>query len=143
MSRLVFFAAAATIVMASAAQAQVLTVALKPMAAAPVEQQATSVLKGGVVCIKQGPLTASAMRRAFTAGDSDTRLREELTKAGVVVNASGSASVEVAGVAREAEELEVFLRQKLLEGRSIIGVYPPGEAIRREYEASRQRSSGG
>lgn len=52
-------------------------------------------------------------------------------------------AAEVARVAREAEELEVFLRQKLLEGRSIIGVYPPGEAIHREYEASRQRSSGG
>jgi len=100
MSRLSLISAAATIVVASAAQAQVQTVALKPMAAAPVELQATSVLKGGAICIKQGPLTASAMRRAFTTGESDARLREELTKAGVVVNASGSAAVEVAGVAR-------------------------------------------
>jgi hypothetical protein len=100
MSRLPLFAATATIAVASAAQAQVLSVALKPMAAAPLEQQATSVLKGGAICIKQGSLTASAMRRAFTTGDSDTLLREELTKAGVVVNTSGLASVEVAGVAR-------------------------------------------
>ena len=102
MSRLVFFAAAATatIAVASAAQAQVLTVALKPMAAAPVEQQATTVLKGGAICIKQALTTGSETRRAFTTGDSDTRLREELTKTGVVVSSSGSASVEVSGVAR-------------------------------------------
>lgn len=100
MSRLALFGAAATLAVASAAQAQVLTVALKPMAAAPLEQQATTVLKGGAICLKQGPTTGSATGRAFTTGDSDARLREELTKAGVVVNASGSASVEVAGIAR-------------------------------------------
>lgn len=100
MSRLAFLAAAVALAGASAPQAQVLTVALKPIAAAPLEQQATTVLKGGAICLKQGPTTGSATGRAFTTGDSDARLREEFTKAGVVVNASGSASVEVAGIAR-------------------------------------------
>lgn len=100
MSRLALFGTAATLAVASAAQAQVLTVALKPIAAAPLEQQATTVLKGGAICLKQGPTTGAATGRAFTTGDIDARLREEFTKAGVVVNASGSASVEVAGIAR-------------------------------------------
>ena len=39
----------------------------------------------------------------------------------------------------EQEELEVFIRQKLEEGRLLQDVYPPNETVRREYEASRKQ----
>lgn len=100
MNRAVLLGAAASLSMAAAAHAQLPTIALRPMTAAPAEQQATSVLKGGAICIKQGPLSASEMRRAVTSNDSDTRLRETLSGAGVMINNSGSAAVEVSGVAR-------------------------------------------
>lgn len=100
MSRALLLSAAATAAMAASAQAQVMTVDLAPLAAAPAEQQAASVLKGGAICIKQGPLTGAEMRRAFTTGQADIRLREELSKAGVMVSAPGAGAVGVAGTAR-------------------------------------------
>lgn len=100
MSRVALLSAAAGLALATSAQAQLLTIALRPMTAASADQQATSLLKGGAICIKQGPLSASEMRRALTSNDSDTRLREALSGAGVMINTSGSAAVEVSGVAR-------------------------------------------
>lgn len=100
MSRIVLLSAGAGLAMAASAQAQLLTVALRPLTAAPAEQQATSVLKGGAICVKQGPLSTSEMRRAVTSNDSDRRLQETLSAAGVMINSSGSAAVEVSGVAR-------------------------------------------
>ncbi|PVM90308.1 hypothetical protein [Caulobacter endophyticus] len=99
MSRLVLFAAA-VMALAAPAHAQVLTVDLKPLAAAPAERQATAVLKGGAICAKQGPLTGAEIGRAFTTGQADASLREELSKAGVMVNGAGFAAVGVAGAAR-------------------------------------------
>ncbi|MDG2528159.1 hypothetical protein [Caulobacter endophyticus] len=100
MSRAVLLGTAAALVTATAAKAQLLTIALAPMSAAPAEQQAAAVLKGGAICIKQGLLSASEMRRAVTSNDSDARLRETLSGAGVMINGSGTAPVEVSGVAR-------------------------------------------
>lgn len=103
MSRHVLFAATAVMALAASAHAQVPTVDLAPLAAAPAEQQAASALKGGAICIRQGPLTGAEMRRAFTTGQADARLREALSKAGVMVNGAGLAAVGVAGVARISE----------------------------------------
>jgi hypothetical protein len=100
MSRIALLSAAAGLALATSAQAQLLTIALRPMTAAPADQQVASVLKGGAICVKQGPLSASEMRRAVASNDSDTRLREALSGAGVMINTSGSAAVEVSGVAR-------------------------------------------
>jgi len=75
-------------------------VALRPMVAAPAEQQAVSQLKGGAICLKQGLTTASEMRHAIEGGGFDARLREELTRAGVSLDAAGAAAVAVSGVAR-------------------------------------------
>ncbi|MGH2457333.1 MAG: ribonuclease activity regulator RraA [Chloroflexota bacterium] len=49
-------------------------------------------------------------------------------------------AAEVVKATIEQEELEVFIRQKLEEGRLLQDVYPPTEQVRREYEASRQRA---
>jgi regulator of RNase E activity RraA len=43
-------------------------------------------------------------------------------------------AAEVAKAALEQEELEVFIREKLAEGRILQDVYPPNDAVRREYE---------
>lgn len=100
MNRAVLLGTACALVTATSAEAQLLTAALRPMAAAPADQQAAAVLKGGAICVKQGPLSASEMTRALTSNDSQARLRETLSGAGVVINTSGSAPVEVSGVAR-------------------------------------------
>lgn len=103
MSRALLLITVAAAALSASVQAQVLTVDLRPLAAAPAEQQAASVLKGGAICIRQGPLTGAEMRRAFTTGQADARLREALSKAGVMVNGAGLAAVGVAGVARISE----------------------------------------
>jgi hypothetical protein len=95
--RLAFVLAVA---LTSASPALAGPVALRPMTAAPAEQQAVSQLKGGAICLKQGPTTASEMRHAIEGGGFDARLREELSKAGVALDGAGSAAVAVAGVAR-------------------------------------------
>ncbi len=46
---------------------------------------------------------------------------------------------EVAKATIEQEELEVFIRQKLEEGRLLQDVYPPNDRLRQEYVASRQK----
>ena len=48
---------------------------------------------------------------------------------------------EVVDAALAKQGLESFQRKLLLEGRSIYGVYPPNEEVRREYEASRDQES--
>lgn len=48
-------------------------------------------------------------------------------------------AADVARATIEQEELEVFIRQKLEEGRLLQDVYPPNDAVRREYEASRKK----
>jgi 5-oxopent-3-ene-1,2,5-tricarboxylate decarboxylase/2-hydroxyhepta-2,4-diene-1,7-dioate isomerase len=45
---------------------------------------------------------------------------------------------EVARVTVEQEELEVFIREKLEEGRLLQDVYPPNDAVRREYASRRK-----
>ena len=45
---------------------------------------------------------------------------------------------EVALAAREQEQLEAFVLRKIQGGASIIGVYPPDEQTRAEYEHGRQ-----
>lgn len=101
MSRPVLLATVlATSVLATSVHAQVLSVALKPLAAAPVEEQAATTVKGGAICIKQGPITGAEIRNAITSGEGDTRLREALTNAGILVGSPGAAAVEVAGAAR-------------------------------------------
>lgn len=45
---------------------------------------------------------------------------------------------EVARDAMEIDELELFVRNKVLEGRDLDGLYPPNEATRAEYEAYRK-----
>jgi 5-oxopent-3-ene-1,2,5-tricarboxylate decarboxylase/2-hydroxyhepta-2,4-diene-1,7-dioate isomerase len=40
---------------------------------------------------------------------------------------------ELARVCVEHEELEVWLRERLAHGDSIVGVYPPNDAVREEY----------
>jgi len=47
-------------------------------------------------------------------------------------------AAEVAREAIEQEELEVFIRAKLAEGRLLQDVYPPNDAVRRAYEANRR-----
>jgi regulator of RNase E activity RraA len=44
-------------------------------------------------------------------------------------------AVEVARAAREQDELETFVQQKIAGGSSIVGVYPPNEATRAEFGA--------
>jgi len=61
------------------------------------------------------------------AGDDD----------GVVVLPRAVAT-EVARAAREQDELEAFVQQKIAGGSSIVGVYPPNEATRAEFEAKRR-----
>ncbi len=46
---------------------------------------------------------------------------------------------QVARAAREQDELETFVQQKIAGGASIIGVYPPNDATRAEFEAWKQR----
>ncbi|HEY8838478.1 MAG TPA: ribonuclease activity regulator RraA, partial [Dehalococcoidia bacterium] len=45
-----------------------------------------------------------------------------------------SVAAEVARAAREQDELETFVQQKIARGSSIVGVYPPNEATRGEFE---------
>lgn len=47
-------------------------------------------------------------------------------------------AAEVVKATIEQEDLEVFIRQKLEEGRLLQDVYPPNENVRREYEAERK-----
>jgi regulator of RNase E activity RraA len=61
------------------------------------------------------------------AGDDD----------GVVVLPRAVAA-EVARAAREQDELETFVQRKIAGGASIVGVYPPNEATRAEFEAWRK-----
>jgi len=56
---------------------------------------------------------------------------------GVVVLPRAVAA-EVASAAREQDQLEAFVQRKIAAGSSIVGVYPPNDATRAEYEASRQ-----
>lgn len=49
---------------------------------------------------------------------------------------------EVARDSREQEDLEIYLKQQIAEGRSTIGVYPASEATIEAYKASRRRSEG-
>ncbi len=49
---------------------------------------------------------------------------------------------EVAHAAYEQERLEEFIQQKVASGASILGVYPPDEATKAEYEAWRQAQGG-
>ncbi len=46
---------------------------------------------------------------------------------------------EIADAALEQEEREVFLLEKVDQGASIVGVYPPSEETLREYESWKQR----
>lgn len=78
-------------------------IAVRPVVAAPPAQQAASQVKGGAICIKQGPITASEMRHAIQSGGLDARLREEMTKAGAALAPAGLAAAEVAGVARVSQ----------------------------------------
>lgn len=55
---------------------------------------------------------------------------------GVVVLPRAVAA-EVTRAAREQEELETFVQRKIAAGASIIGVYPPNDITRAEFEASR------
>ena len=48
-------------------------------------------------------------------------------------------AAEVAQKAAAREELEVFIKQKIDGGASLIGNYPPGEETLREFEAQRKR----
>jgi regulator of RNase E activity RraA len=57
---------------------------------------------------------------------------------GVVVIPAAVAE-EVAHAALEQEELEAFVLTRIEAGASIIGVYPPDEKTRAEFEASRQK----
>lgn len=57
---------------------------------------------------------------------------------GVCVLPPGIAG-EVARLTLDQEEIEVFIREKLAEGRLLQDVYPPNDAVRREYEAQRAR----
>jgi regulator of RNase E activity RraA len=57
---------------------------------------------------------------------------------GVVVIPAAVAE-EVAHAALEQEEMEAFVLKKIEAGASILGVYPPDEKTRAEYEASRKR----
>jgi regulator of RNase E activity RraA len=59
---------------------------------------------------------------------------------GVVVLPRAVAA-EVARAAREQEELETFVQGKIAAGSSIVGVYPPNEATRAEFEAWRTPST--
>jgi len=61
------------------------------------------------------------------AGDDD----------GVVVLPRARAA-ELAREAREQDELETFVQQKIAGGASIVGVYPPNEVTRAEFEAWRR-----
>src|SRR5206468_1854041 len=56
---------------------------------------------------------------------------------GVVVLPRAVAA-EVAADAAEQERLESFVEDKIAGGSSIVGVYPPNEATRAEYERSRR-----
>lgn len=40
---------------------------------------------------------------------------------------------ELAAMSREYEELEVWLRYRLAPGESIVGIYPPPDAVRQQY----------
>ncbi len=60
---------------------------------------------------------------------------------GVVVIPADLAD-EVAAGGREQEEIERFIREKVEEGRPVIGLYPPDDAVRAEYDAWRQRQKG-
>jgi regulator of RNase E activity RraA len=50
-------------------------------------------------------------------------------------------AAEVAKAALEQEELEVFIREKLAEGRLLQDVYPPNDAVRRDYEERVKRKT--
>jgi regulator of RNase E activity RraA len=56
---------------------------------------------------------------------------------GVVVLPRARAA-EVAREARAQDELETFVLGKIAGGSSIVGVYPPNEATRAEFEAWRR-----
>jgi len=56
---------------------------------------------------------------------------------GVVVIPAAVAE-EVTHAALEQEELEAFVLTKIEAGASIIGVYPPDDRTRAEFEASRK-----
>ncbi len=60
---------------------------------------------------------------------------------GVVVLPRAVAA-EIARAAREQDELESFVQRKIAGGASIVGVYPPNEATRAEFEAWRARGHG-
>jgi regulator of RNase E activity RraA len=47
---------------------------------------------------------------------------------------------EVALASLEQEEIEAFVLTKIQSGSSIIGVYPPGDETRAEFEAQRGKS---
>ncbi len=49
-----------------------------------------------------------------------------------------SLAAQVAREAREQDELERFVQQKIAAGASIVGVYPPNEAIRAEFAQRRE-----
>lgn len=49
-------------------------------------------------------------------------------------------AAEVARAARDQDELETFVQQKIAGGASIVGVYPPNDATRAEFEAWRRES---
>jgi regulator of RNase E activity RraA len=53
-----------------------------------------------------------------------------------------SVAAEVARAAREQDELETFVQQKIAGGSSIVGVYPPNEATRAEFEAWKESRGG-
>jgi regulator of RNase E activity RraA len=57
---------------------------------------------------------------------------------GVVVIPAAVAE-EVALAALDQEEIEAFVLTKIQAGSSIIGVYPPGNETRAEFERQRDR----
>ncbi len=60
---------------------------------------------------------------------------------GVVVLPRAVAA-QIAREAREQDELERFVQQKIAGGASIVGVYPPNEAIRAEFARRREQETG-
>jgi 5-oxopent-3-ene-1,2,5-tricarboxylate decarboxylase/2-hydroxyhepta-2,4-diene-1,7-dioate isomerase len=60
-----------------------------------------------------------------------------------VVAMPAAVAEEVAHAAYEQERLEEFIQQKVAAGASILGVYPPNEQTRAEYEAWRQQQGRG
>lgn len=58
-----------------------------------------------------------------------------------VVAIPAAVAEEVAHAAFEQERLEEFIQQKIMTGAGILGVYPPNEQTKAEYEAWKQQQS--